>query len=212
MADPSIPRLATQHTYPSLNHEHKQQLVIKGKLSSWNQGSIQVLSTSHKAAPCAKGIACGDQLVVQNMHSSSSCSTAEDEIPIAICRHKFTLVGKSFQIYCMMPFFGGQAKSGYGYQGQAMYKFATVVRAPFSSTVHVRFADQASSSSIAYTIHRVGGSERPKKRTVRSNENGNKLAAYIEEQPDSTMLSINAGIDPYLIVCLAAICEELDHQ
>jgi hypothetical protein len=219
MVDPSIPPLAgTKNTYPSLNNHDKQQLVIDGKLVSWNQGTIQVKSADHKE-PCAKAIACGDQLVLQNVVASSPTSVAEKSAaipPIAICRQKFALVGKVFKVYTPQPCHADQAKSSCcDYNGMAMYMFATVERAPFSSTLQARFANQSSSSSIAYyTIHRVASTQQSTKmRMVRNNQNGGKMAAFMENRADgSTLLSINAGIDPYLMVCLAAICDELDQQ
>lgn len=130
--------------------------------------------------------------------------------PIAVCLRKFEFIGQTFKIYSPRPLFPGQAPSDRDYKGKHLYTFAKVQRQPLTTEQQVTYAN---GSAPTYTVHRAGGLW-PKKRVVKKH---GRTAAFMEGGTwegnwNSYLLTVNPGIDPCLIVCLTAICDEMDED
>jgi hypothetical protein len=118
---------------------------------------------------------------------------------------------ETFKIYTTKPLFPRQKPSEMAHENNArLYTYCTVERVPFSTVQNVTFANEQSPS---FTIHRAGGFW-PKQRVVKRRgipaalmEGGTWQGSY-----NSYLLTINPGIDPCLIICLAAICDEMDED
>jgi uncharacterized protein YxjI len=137
----------------------------------------------------------------------------ENNQPLAVCLRKFDFVKETFNIYTTKPMFPGQKPSEIAHENRAqLYTYCTVERVPFSAVQNVTFANEKSPS---FTIHRGDtGIFGPKKRFVKRH---GIPAALMEGGTwgncrNSYLLTINPGIDPCLIICLAAICDEMDEN
>jgi hypothetical protein len=206
-ADPKIPPLDKVGGYAS----NKLELIVKEKIFSFSGDTFKIKTLQgnlfrNGIQIQGKAFALRDQMALLDGKGDL----------IAVCYRKFELFGQTFKIYTPDPFFTGQAKSDRTYNGQPLYTVASVKREPMSTTQFVYYAapnDCNNTGPPTYTIHRAGGMW-PKKRVVRKS---GQTAAFMEggswgSVGNSYLLVINEGIDPCLILCLAAICDEMDED
>jgi hypothetical protein len=183
----------------------KHQLIVKEKLFSWSGDDFKVKTMIGE--PFRGGIkmkgkvwALRDQMTLLDGSGR----------PIAVCLRKFDLLRQIFKIYTVHPVYQGQRQSGQQYEGQALYTYAEVKRVPLSIIQEVKF--EGDDGPATMTITR--SSFIPKKRTVFYRrrpaalmEGGNWSGNY-----NSYKITIGPGVDPCLIICLAAICDEMDED
>jgi LURP-one-related len=197
--DSRIPRIGG---LPPSNE--KTQLIVKEKLFSFGGDSYKIKTRDggvfHGMQIKGKTFAFRDQMALLDGNGQ----------PIAVCLRKFQMLGQTFKIYTLQPMYSGQPRSEHDYNGRALYTYAQVERSPGDTVQNVTFDDKG---TPAFTIHRVGDWW-PKQRTVRYHgvpvalmEGGTWDANW-----NSYLLTINPGIDPCLIVCLTAICDEMDES
>jgi hypothetical protein len=126
--------------------------------------------------------------------------------PVAVCVRKSKLLGQSFKIYSTGPLYPGQNPSGRKYNQCTLYTHAKVDQDFLSSVQQVTLDNE---SSPSYTVQQLW----PMNRVVKQHDE--RPAAFItggplEDNWHSYLLTINPGIDPCLMVCLVAICDEMD--
>lgn len=182
-------------------------LVVREKLFSWSGDSFSVKTPT--------GAPFGNNIQVKGKAWSFRDQMAlldGDGKPIAVCLRKFQFgFTETFKIYTTTPLYPGQKPSERTYNSTVpLYTYCQVERVPLSTTQQVTFANETSPS---YTIHRVG-SWWPKKRVVKYH---GQPAAIMEGGTwdtnwNSYLITVNPGIDPCLIVCLCAICDEMDEE
>jgi hypothetical protein len=198
--DPSIPSLGSQHgAGPSMHHP--TQLVVRKKLFLFDEHCCKVKTKG--GAPFGHDLKTRgnafDQMVLLNGRNT----------PVAVCVCKSVLFGQAFKIYSTHPLYPGQQSSDRKYNQYALYTYAKVERVPLSTQLDVTFDSEPSPS---YTVHRERGLGPTQKRVVRRHGQSAALmeAGTWEKDWDSYLLTINPGIDPCLVVCLFAICDEMD--
>ena len=200
---------------PSLGERHgvqhssaKQQLLVKEKLFTWSGDSFKIRHMDGRPLGNGLGIrgkafAVRDQMVLEDAHQA----------PVLVCLRKFQFAGQTFKIYTTAPNFPGQQPSTQrGPRGIPLYTFAAVERVPLDTVQNV-LIETAHGAKPMYSIHRVG-SLFPKKRTVKLYgedvalmEGGSWGGNF-----NSYRLTVAGGIDACLMVCLCAICDEMDEQ
>jgi hypothetical protein len=132
-----------------------------------------------------------------------------NNMPVAVCWRNSTLFGQTFKIYSTQPLYHGQKPSDRKYNQYDLYTHAKVERVPLFNMQQVTFENE---SSPSYTVHRARGLG-PKAHIVMLH---GRPAALMEgglreegnANWNSCLVTINPGIDPCLIVCLSAICDE----
>lgn len=183
-----------------------QQFIVKEKLFSWSGDTFKIKSPS--------GALLGNGLYVQGkafaFRDQMALLDGNTKEPVAVCLRKFELIGQTFKIYTTKPLFPGQSASGHDYNGKRLYTYAKVERVPLSTQQKVTFENERSPSM---TINRAGGWW-PKKRVV---EYHGRPAALMEGGTwdcnfNSYRITASPGIDPCLMVCLSAICDEMDES
>jgi uncharacterized protein YxjI len=193
----------------------KTQLIFGAKFFSWGGDYFKIKQRNGEdfgnLRIKIKAFSFRDQLVLENTITKE---------PIAICLRKFAVFGSStFKIYATTPNFTGQTPSEREYNGSRLYTFAEVVciklrlEQVFLEKSNKKHNDQQNGHQRVpdYVIQRVGSS-RPAKRVVYYQ---NRPAAFMDggkwdRRRDSYLLTICPGIDPCLIICLCAICDEFD--
>jgi len=182
------------------------QLLVREKMFSWSGDDFRIKTVEgqlYQGGVYVKGKVFGirDQMTLMDPHGA---------MPLAVCLRKFEFIGQTFKIYTLEPLFEGQKPSDRKYNNQPLYTYAKVERVPFARRQQVIFANQSTPSVI---ITRQGWF--PKTRTV-SNTRGQQLALMeggtFDLRWNTYKLSVRPGIDPLLIVCLTAICDEMDEQ
>jgi hypothetical protein len=197
----------------------KHELIVKEKLFSWSGDSFKINTLDGR--PFGNGIqmkgkvwALRDQMTLLDGSGR----------PIAVCLRKFALLQEIFKIYTLHPVYPGQSPSENKYEGRALYTYAEVKRVPFSIVQEVRFETdripkyggqqqhQQPPTPVSMTIAR--SSFMPKKRTVFYRQ---RPAALMEGGNwnghfNSYKVTVGPGIDPCLIICLTAICDEMDED
>lgn len=185
--------------------DQKQEIIVREKLFSWSGDSFKIKTRQGKAFGGGmkikgKAIAFRDQMALLDNAGN----------PIAICLRKFEFFAQTFKIYTLRQIHPNQPKSNRDYNGQPLYTYAKVERAPLTTIQQVTFEGETTPSM---TISRAGGLW-PKKRLVKYR---NRPAAYMEGGTwegnwNSYLLTVSPGIDPCLIVCLTAICDKMDEE
>lgn len=197
--DSKIPRIGG---IPPSNE--KTQIIVKEKLFSFGGDSFKIKTRDgklfHGMQMQGQAFSMRDQMTLLDGNNQ----------PIAVCRRKFQMFGQTFKIYIFQPLYDGQSKSEQSYNGRALYTYAQVERCPGDTIQNVTLDNK---NTPSYTVHRVGDWW-PKQRTVKYN---GVPAALMEGGTwdgnwNSYLLTINPGIDPCLIVCLTAICDEMDES
>lgn len=190
----------------SPSQDAPQQLIVREKLFSWSGDTFKIKTPS--------GERFGNDLYVQGkvfaFRDQMALLDGVTQQPVAVCLRKFQLLGQTFKIYSVKPLYQGQHPSGHDYKGQKLYTIAKVERVPLSTTQLVTYDNETSPSM---TITRAGAWW-PKKRVVQRN---GRPAALLEGGTwtgnfNSYRITVNPGIDPCLIVCLSAICDEMDER
>ena len=203
--DPKATRLGSKHGAGP--QSQKIQLLVREKLFSWSGDDFRIMTRD--GTPFGnlkikgKVWALRDQMVLENGDTGE---------PVAVCLRKFQLVGQTFKIYSLQPVYPGQTPSErtceHRNKRYKLYTYASVERVPLSTEQFVKLEN-----GDAYTIHRAG-SLWPKKRVVKRR---GQPAAFMEGGTwegnwNSYLLSICPGIDPCLIICLSAVCDEMDED
>ena len=198
--DPSIPSLGSQHgADPSMHYP--KQLVVLERIFSFYDHSYMIKTSG--------GTPFGHNLKTRgNAHDQMVLLTGRNT-PVAVCIRKSGLFGQTFKIYATRPLYPGQRSSARKYNKYTLYSYANVERKPLSTRLDVTFDGKPFPS---YTVHRARGLWPTQKRVVKRHGHP---AAFMEGRKwqghwDSCMLTINPGIDPCLVVCLFAICDEID--
>lgn len=129
---------------------------------------------------------------------------------VAVCLRKFELAGQTFKIYVPKPALKDQKPSKHDYQGQKLYTYCQVQRVPLEFKQVVIMEGRRREE---FSITRAGGLY-PKKRLVKKN---GVPAALMEGGTwdgnfNSYKITCNPGIDPCLMICITAICDEMDEQ
>lgn len=124
--------------------------------------------------------------------------------PIAVCMRKSTFFNKSCKIYTLLPLFNGQTKSEDDFDGHPLYTFAEVVR---GGSYVLKFAGEENPSIMVET-HSI----LPMTLVVRYRK---QLIALIERGTlnsnwDTYRLITSPGVDTCLIICICAICDEME--
>ena len=208
--DPTVQPLGSNHgAGPS---QVKQELIVREKLFSWSGDSFKIKKRDGRPFGNnlfirGKVFAFRDQMVLEDGMTGE---------PIAICLRKFEMIGQTFKIYTTQPNFPGQRPSDRKHNNTPLYTYARVERVPFSTEqrVFMEQAHQHSSQQLpSYTVNRAG-SMWPKKRTVRRQ---GQPAAFMEGGTwegnwNSYLITVAPGIDACLMLCLSAICDEMDED
>jgi hypothetical protein len=201
---PQRPLGADHGAAPSQNAS--QRIIVREKLFSWGGDTFKIKTSQGKAF--------GNDLYVQGkVFAIRDQMTLLDGItnePVAVCLRKFEFIGQTFKIYSPKPLYQGQRPSEHDYKGQKLYTYAKVERMPFSTQQQVTFDHERTPSM---TISR-SGSWWPKKRVVyrQGKPAGMMEGGTWEGNFNSYCITVNPGIDPCLMVCLSAVCDEMDED
>ena len=189
------------------NNNTMTQLLVREKMFSWSGDDFRIKTLDgqlYQGGVYVKGKVFGirDQMTVMDPLDATK--------PLAVCLRKFEFIGQTFKIYTLDPLFEGQRPSDRTYSNRPLYTYAKVERVPFAKRQQVTFANQSTPSVV---ITRRGWF--PKTRTV-TNHRGQQLALMeggtFDVRWNTYKLTVRPGIDPLLIVCLTAICDEMDEQ
>jgi hypothetical protein len=196
--DPKIPPLGGLP--PS---SQQQEILIREKLFSWGGDGFKIKRPDgtdfHGMKIQGKAFGFRDQLALVD---------AQDK-PIAVCLRKFGFGVEIFKIYTLHPLYDGQSPSQHDYQGKRLYTYAEVSRVMMSTHHEVRFDNM---TSPMFTVHRTGFF--PKSRVVKQR---GAVAATVNGgtwggNANSYKISLCPGIDPCLIICVTAICDEMEEN
>mmetsp|Transcript_9154 Transcript_9154/g.21823 ORF Transcript_9154/g.21823 Transcript_9154/m.21823 type:complete len:167 (+) Transcript_9154:833-1333(+) len=129
---------------------------------------------------------------------------------LAVCRKKFEFAATTFKIYVPKPVTVGQPPSQQTYSGRRLYTYCEVKKEMLNG-IKVYMEEQK--NVVAYEIKR-GQTVFGKKRIIK--KRGVPAALIVggvrEGQWDAYEIKINPGIDPCLIMCICAICDEMDEH
>lgn len=184
------------------------RIIVKEKLFSWSGDDFGIKQYPSRA-PFGNGLKMKGKVFA--MRDQMTLVDGNGEM-VAVCLRKFELVGQTFKIYVPNPRFPGQKRSNQDYNGIApLYTYCEVRREPFSM-MQLVFMD-GKEGRPEFVITRAGGMW-PKKRLVKRR---GIPAALMEGGTwggnfNSYNLTINPGIDPCLMVCICAICDEMDER
>lgn len=181
------------------------QLIVREKLFTWSGDSFRIKTTDGR--PYQGGVFVQGKVFA--FRDQMTLMDATGRKPLAVCLRKFEFIGQTFKIYTPWPLYNGQKPSDRKYSGRPLYTYANVERVPFTRHQQVTMAHESSPSMV---ISRVGWF--PKKRTVMKH---GRTAALMEGGTfdsgwNAYRLTVSPGIDPLLIVCLTAICDEMDED
>ena len=180
--------------------------VVKEKLFSWS-GDDFAIRQYPSGAPLGNNLkmkgkvfAMRDQMTLVDGAGNT----------VAVCLRKFQMIGQTFKVYVPNLVFPNQSPSAQKHNNQALYTYCEIRRVPMSMSQEVIMDGR---SVPEYTITRAGGFW-PKKRTVKKK---GIPAALIEggtwdTNYNSYKITCNPGIDPCLMACLSAICDEMDES
>ena len=129
---------------------------------------------------------------------------------VAVCLRKFERMGQTFKIYVPKPVLKDQQPSKQDYNGKKLYTYAEVKREPLSMSQEVFFEGRAAADFVitrALPLY-------PKQRLVKKR---GKPVTLIQGGTwggnyNSYKITCNPGIDPCLMICIAAICDEMDER
>lgn len=201
--DPTVPALGEKHgAAPSNNNP--VQVIVREKLFSWSGDTFKLKSRDGR--PFGNNLyiqgkvwALRDQMVLKDGISNE---------PVVVCLRKFEIIGQTFKLYSTSPVYPGQQPSAQNYKNYQLYTYATVERVPFSTEQRVKLPRGGE-----FIVQRAG-SWWPKSRVVKKN---GRVAAHMEGGTwdgnwNSYLITVNPGIDPCLIVCVCAVCDEMDED
>jgi len=186
------------------------RIVVKEKLFSWSGDDFSIKHYPTRA-PFGYGLKMKGK--VFGFRDQMTLVDGNGNV-VAVCLRKFELVGQTFKVYVPSPRYPGQKPSDRTYSGKnetsRLYTYCQVKRVPFSMSQEVIMDGE---TSPEFTISRAGGLW-PKKRLVKKR---GVPAALMEGGTwdgnfNSYKLTINPGIDPCLMICICAICDEMDEE
>jgi hypothetical protein len=196
--DPKIPLLGGLP--PS---SQQQQILIREKMFSWGGDGFKIKRLDgtefHGMKIQGKAFGFRDQMTLVDAQN----------MPIAVCLRKFGFGVETFKIYTLHPLYDGQTLSQHDYQGKRLYAYAEVSRVMMSTHHEVKFDNM---TSPTLTVHCTGYF--PKTRVVKqrgvvaATVNGGSWGGNV----NSYKVSMCPGIDPCLIICVTAICDEMEEK
>lgn len=198
--DPSIPSLGSQHG-ACTSVCHPAQLVVHEKLFSFNDHCCKIKTK--------RGASFGHNLKARGNAFNRMVLLDGRNTPVAVCvRRESVLFGQTFKIYSTRTLNPGQQSSARKYNKHFLYAYAKVECMPFSTQLNVTFDSKRFPS---YTVHQARGLWPSQKRVIKRHGRPAALmeAGTWEGDRDSCLLTINPGIDPCLVICLSAICDEM---
>ena len=181
-------------------------LVVKEKLFTWSGDDFKIKHYPSKL-PFGNGLKMKGKTWA--IRDAMALVDGNGDV-IAVCMRKFGLIAETFKIYTSFPALPGQAPSAQKHNGENLYTYCEVRRIPFSTQQEVIMEGE---EVATYMINRSGGFW-PKTRTVRKR---GTVAALLQGGTwggnfNSYNITINPGIDPCLIVCFCAVCDEMDEK
>jgi len=126
--------------------------------------------------------------------------------PVAVVVRKYATTGNIFNIYSPCPAYSGQTPAKLYKYNQRLYAFAQVK--PSGKLLNVVFEGV---SNPTYTIHRIV--PHTGRRFITAHvikKQGEEVASTRYGAGNSFILTVEAGADPCLMICLAAIVDEVD--
>jgi len=183
------------------------RIIVKEKLFSWSGDDFSIKYDN--GAPFGNGLKMKGK--VWGMRDQMTLVDGRGQM-VAVCLRKFEFAGQTFKIYVPNPRFPGQKPSNQQYKGANLYTYCEVQRVPFSMSQEV-YLDGKRGGSPEFVITRAGGMW-PKKRLVKRRGIPATLmeGGTWETNFNSYRLTINPGVDPCLMICICAICDEMDEQ
>ena len=184
------------------------RIVVKEKLFSWSGDSFDIKQYPSRA-PYGNGLKVKGK--AWSMRDQMALLDGNGKM-VALCLRKFEFVGQTFKVYVPKPRYPGQKPSDQTYNGSGkLYTYCEVKRVPFSISQEV-FMD-GKGGMPEFVITRAG-SMWPKKRLVTRRGIPACLmeGGTWESNRNSYKLTVNPGVDPCLMVCICAICDEMDEQ
>lgn len=203
--DPTFQPIGS-HSGAGPSIEKPTTLVVREKFFSWSGDDFKIKEYP-TGAPFGNGLkvkgktfALRDQMTLVD----------GDGNVVAVCLRKFELIGQTFKIYVTKHVLPNQKPSAQKYNGTNLFTYCEVKRVPFSTSQEVIMEGRAAPE---FVITRAGGFW-PKKRLVKK---GGIPAALMEGGTwegnwNSYKITCNPGIDPCLMVCICAVCDEMDED
>lgn len=130
------------------------------------------------------------------------------KVPIAVVERKYTTSGNVFKIYSARQVDSGQKPVNISKYNKRLYAFAEVRRHQ-GKVLGVTFEGRPDPS---YTIHTTAShsSQSLGTRQIIIRKQGKEVAStFYDHRGNSQMLTLNAGTDPVLMICLAAVADEV---
>lgn len=128
---------------------------------------------------------------------------------VAVVERNYATAGNIFKIYSPHPVYHNQKPSDVFKYGQQVYDYAQVKKCGRVLTVVM-----VGESDPTYTIHKVVQHPSwifPTKHVIKKNGEAIATTRYVVVgEANSYTLSVEAGADPCLTICLAAIADEVD--
>lgn len=186
------------------------RIIVKEKLFSWSGDSFSI-----KQYPSRVPFGNGLKIKGKTFTMRDQMTLVDGNgMMVAVCLRKFEMIGQTFKVYVPSPRYPGQTPSNQKYNGRAVYTYCEVTRVPFSTSQEVYMdGNSIQCGSPEFVITRAGGIW-PKKRLVKRRGIPATLmeGGTWEGNCNSYKLTINPGVDPCLMVCICAICDEMDES
>lgn len=186
--------------------ERPIRLKMKEKFFSWSQDTFKIKDLATDG-PFGNGI----QVKGQAMSMRDEMALLDgDGQALAVCRKKFEFGATTFKIYVPKQVTSGQSPSQQRYKGQPLYTYCEVKKEMFNG---IKVYLESNKNVAAYSISR-GQTMFGKTRIIKKKGIPAALieGGHREGQRDTYEIKINPGIDPCLIICICAICDEMDES
>ena len=203
--DPTFQPIAS-HVGGGPSTERPTTLAVREKFFSWSGDDFKI-----KEYPSGAPLGNGSKVKgkVWALRDQMTMVDGSGNV-VAVCLRKFELIGQTFKIYLPKPVLPNQTPSAQKYNGTALYTYCEIKRVPFSTSQEVIMEGR---TAPEYVITRAGGFW-PKKRLVKKRGVPAALmeGGTWEGNWNSYKITCNPGIDPCLMVCICAICDEMDED
>lgn len=181
-------------------------ILVKEKFFSWSGDDFKI-KTFPSREPFGNGLKVKGKVFA--IRDQMALVDGDNNL-VAVCLRKFEVIGQTFKIYVPKPVLKDQQPSKQDYNGKKLYTYAEVRRVPLSMSQEVIMEGRAAPE---FVITRAG-SMWPKQRLIKKK---GKPATLMQggtwgERFNSYKITVNPGIDPCLMICVAAICDEMDEQ
>lgn len=181
-------------------------ILVKEKFFSWSGDDFKI-KTFPSREPFGNGLKVKGKVFA--IRDQMALVDGDNNL-VAVCLRKFEVIGQTFKIYVPKSVLKDQQPSKQDYNGKKLYTYAEVRRVPLSMSQEVIMEGRAAPE---FVITRAG-SMWPKQRLIKKK---GKPATLMQggtwgERFNSYKITVNPGIDPCLMICVAAICDEMDEQ